>query len=306
LDPGAMPASRETLDVDLAIAQCLACRGPEPPPDAPVPEEQLKALCRVARSVVLSQPPLLELTAPVKICGDLHGQYRDLVRIFEIGGFPPDSNYLFLGDYVDRGKQSIETITLLLSLKLKYPENVFLLRGNHECASITRMYGFYDECKRRYNVSLWKEFCNVFNCMPVCGLVDDKIMCMHGGLSPMLFDFEEVRTISRPADVPHRGIMCDLLWADPENIEGYQPSDRGVSYLFGADVVAEFVEKHGLDLICRAHQVMEEGYQFFADRRLVTVFSAPNYCGDFDNFGAFMCVQPDLKCGFKILKPEYR
>jgi len=121
--------------------------------------------------------------------GDIHGQYYDLLELFQIGGFPPDSNYLFLGDYVDRGKYSIETICLLLAYKIKYPENFFLLRGNHECSTINKLYGFYDECKRRYSVKLWKLFGDVFNTLPVIAIIDDKIICMHGGLSPDLQTF---------------------------------------------------------------------------------------------------------------------
>lgn len=127
---------------------------------------------------------LLELEAPIKICGDVHGQYSDLLRLFEYGGYPPDANYLFLGDYVDRGKHSIETICLLMAYKIKFEENFFMLRGNHECSSINRLYGFYDECKRRYSIKLWKTFIDVFNCFPVAAIIDEKILCMHGGLSP--------------------------------------------------------------------------------------------------------------------------
>ena len=173
-----------------------------------------------------------------------------------MGGFPPDANYLFLGDYVDRGKQSIETITLLFAYKVKFPDNFFLLRGNHECASINRIYGFYDECKRRFSVRLWKIFTDCFNCLPVAAVIDDKILCMHGGLSPEMLSLNQVGDIERPIDVPDQGLLCDLLWADPDrDIRGWGENDRGVSFTFGADKVTDFLKKHDLDLICRAHQV---------------------------------------------------
>ncbi|KAL4204023.1 hypothetical protein AMTRI_Chr01g130110 [Amborella trichopoda] len=248
-------------------------------------------------------PSIWNIGSPLRAC-DIHGQYTDLLRLFEYGGFPPAANYLFLGDYVDRGKHSIETICLLLAYKIKFPENFFLLRGNHECASINRIYGFYDECKRRFNVRLWKIFTDCFNCLPVAALIDEKILCMHGGLSPDMNSLDQVRNIARPVDVPDQGLLCDLLWADPDKeIEGWGENDRGVSYTFGADKVAEFLNKHDLDLICRAHQVVEDGYEFFAKRQLVTIFSAPNYCGEFDNAGAMMSVDESLMCSFQILKP---
>jgi len=302
-----MKKAAETLDVDEVIEKCLEARGSKPGKLVQIAEGQLKALCTAAREVFLSQNALLELEAPLKICGDIHGQYHDLLRIFEYGGFPPDSNYIFLGDYVDRGKQSLETITLMFAYKNKYPENYFLLRGNHECASITRIYGFYDECKRRYNIKLWKQFCDVFNCLPVCGLIDEKIICMHGGLSPELTNMEQITRLVRPTDVPDTGLMCDLLWADPEKgINGWAENDRGVSYVFGEDAVGKFLENHGMDLVCRAHQVVEDGYEFFAHRQLITIFSAPNYCGEFDNAGAIMTVDESMCCAFQILQPSSR
>lgn len=192
----------------------------------------------------------------VDLSGDIHGQYSDLLRLFEYGGLPPQSNYLFLGDYVDRGKQSLETICLLLAYKIKYPENFFLLRGNHECASINRIYGFYDECKRRFNVRVWKVFTDCFNCLPVAALIDEKILCMHGGLSPDLHNLDQIRNLQRPTDVPDTGLLCDLLWSDPsKEVQGWGMNDRGVSYTFGSDKVSEFLQKHDLDLVCRAHQV---------------------------------------------------
>jgi len=210
-----------------------------------------------------------------------------------------------LGDYVDRGQQSIETICLLLAFKVKYPENFFLLRGNHECSSINRLYGFYDECKRRYSFKIWKMFGDCFNCLPVAAIIDDKIMCMHGGLSPDLTNLEQVTRIMRPTEIPDEGLLCDLVWSDPDNdMNGWAENERGVSFTFGTDVVSAFLKKHELDLICRAHQVVEDGYEFFAKRQLVTVFSAPNYCGEFDNSAALMSVDENLVCSFQILKPS--
>jgi serine/threonine-protein phosphatase PP1 catalytic subunit len=238
---------------------------------------EIFAICQAAREVFLSQPALLELAPAVKIVGDVHGQYTDLLRMFEMCGFPPNSNYLFLGDYVDRGKQSLETILLLLCYKLRYPENFFLLRGNHECANVTRVYGFYDECKRRCNIKVWKSFVDTFNCLPIASVVANKIFCVHGGLSPSLSHMDDIRNIARPTDVPDYGLLNDLLWSDPADMENdWEANERGVSYCFGKKVIMEFLAKHDFDLVCRAHMVVEDGYEFFTDRVLVTVFSAPN------------------------------
>ncbi|XP_019422906.1 PREDICTED: serine/threonine-protein phosphatase PP1 [Lupinus angustifolius] len=267
-------------------------------------ESEIRQLCVNARQIFLSQPILLHLTAPIRLCGDIHGQYQDLLRLFEYGGYPPAANYLFLGDYVDRGKQSLETICLLLAYKIRYPDKIHLLRGNHEDAKINRIYGFYDECKRRFNVRLWKIFTDCFNCLPVAALIDGKILCMHGGLSPELQNLNQIKEIQRPTEIPDNGLLCDLLWSDPDSsIDGWADSDRGVSCTFGSDAVTEFLDKNDLDLICRGHQVVEDGYEFFAKRRLVTIFSAPNYGGEFDNAGALLSVDESLVCSFEILKP---
>ncbi|XP_030503700.1 serine/threonine-protein phosphatase PP1 isozyme 2 isoform X3 [Cannabis sativa] len=290
--------------LDDIINRLLEVRG-QPGKQVQLSELEIRQLCAASKEIFLNQSNLLNLEAPIKICGDIHGQYSDLLRLFEYGGLPPKSNYLFLGDYVDRGKQSLETICLLLAYKIKYPENFFLLRGNHECASINRIYGFYDECKRRFNIRIWKTFTDCFNCLPVAALIDEKILCMHGGLSPDLTNLDQIRNLNRPTDVPDTGLLCDLLWSDPsKDVQGWGMNDRGVSYTFGADKVSEFLQKHDLDLICRAHQVVEDGYEFFANRQLVTIFSAPNYCGEFDNAGAMMSVDDSLMCSFQILKPS--
>jgi len=262
-------------------------------------------LCGHAREIFLNQPVLIELNPKpsLVIAGDVHGQYSDLLRIFDRMGHPPKTNYLFMGDYVDRGKKSLETILLLLAYKVKYPENFFLLRGNHECASINRVYGFYDECKRRTNLKVWKTFTDLFNCLPVAAVVAGKIFCVHGGLSPSLHTMDDILKIKRPTDVPEFDLLNDLLWSDPsETAQDWEDNERGVSYCFGKSVVQEFLTRNDFDLVCRAHMVVEDGYEFFGNRILVTVFSAPNYCGEFDNNGAVMLVNEDLLCSFEIIQ----
>lgn len=294
------------LDVDGVIGRLLEVRGCRPGKTVGLLEAEITALCVSAREAFLDDSSLVRVPAPVKILGDVHGQYYDLLRIFEkTGGMEKTgNNYLFLGDYVDRGKQSLETIALLLAYKIKYRRRMTLLRGNHECASINRIYGFYDECKRRYSVKLWKTFTDCFNCLPVAAVVADKIFCFHGGLSPDLHKMDQIADLDRPTDVPDTGLLCDLLWADPEKeVDAWGENDRGVSFTFGPNIVEAFLAQHGYDLICRAHQVVEDGYEFFADRQLVTLFSAPNYCGEFDNAAAIMDVSPSLECSFQILKP---
>jgi len=297
----------QLVEIRRIAAGLLGLRGSPPGTLAHISETEIKLLCSKARPVLLEQPMLIELEAPIKICGDIHGQYTDLLRLFEYGGFPPVANYLFLGDYVDRGKQSIETICLLLAYKILHPDNFFILRGNHESAGINRIYGFYDECKRRYSIKLWKVFSDVFNCLPAAALIEEKILCMHGGLSPELQSLQQIAGLQRPCDVPDTGLLCDLLWSDPDHkCTGWGDNDRGVSYVFGTDIVVKFLQNLDLDLIVRAHQVVEDGYEFFAGRRLVTLFSAPNYCGEFDNAGGMISVDEDLMCSFQILKPSSR
>nr|CAI5826469.1 unnamed protein product [Callosobruchus analis] len=186
-------------------------------------EADIKTLCHKARSIFMSQPMLLELEAPIKICG-----------------------------------------------------------------------------KRRYSTKLFKTFTDLFNTLPVAAIIDDKIFCCHGGLSPDLLHIGQIRNIERPIEVPCQGLLCDLLWSDPSTLMGWTENDRGVSVSFGPDVISKFLQKHDFDLICRAHQVVEDGYEFSAQRKLITIFSAPNYCGTFDNAGALMSVNEDLLCSFQV------
>jgi serine/threonine-protein phosphatase PP1 catalytic subunit len=284
-DGTAAPASQQfeisalkSIDLDDMISRLLdAAYAGKVTKTVCLKNAEISAVCAAAQQVFLAQPALLELSAPVKIVGDVHGQYTDLIRMFEMCGFPPHSNFLFLGDYVDRGKQSLETILLLLCYKLKFPENFFLLRGNHECANVTRVYGFYDECKRRCNIKIWKTFVDTFNTLPIAAIVAGKIFCVHGGLSPSLSHMDDIRQIARPTDVPDYGLLNDLLWSDPAETENdWESNERGVSYCFGRKVIMEFLQRHDFDLVCRAHMVVEDGYEFFDERILVTVFSAPN------------------------------
>ncbi|CAD6966988.1 unnamed protein product [Tilletia controversa] len=293
-----------TFDIDDMISRLLDAGYAPKIPKPALKQAEIMAVCQAAREVFLSQPTLIELSPPVKIVGDTHGQYQDLLRLFDMCGYPPQANYLFLGDYVDRGKQSLETILLLLCYKIKYPENFFLLRGNHECANVTRVYGFYDECKRRVNIKIWKTFIDVFNTLPIAAVVASKIFCVHGGLSPSLSNMDDIRRIERPTDVPDYGLLNDLLWSDPSDTAlDWEDNERGVSYCFGKAVIQQFLAQYDFDLICRAHMVVEDGYEFWNERTLVTIFSAPNYCGEFDNFGAVMSVSEDLLCAFELLKP---
>ena len=292
------------MNVDALIEKLLSVRGNKPGKQVDLKEDEIKFLIDQSLKIIKEQKMLVELEAPLHVCGDIHGQYYDLLRIFEHCGYPGEYNYLFLGDYVDRGKQSLETVCLLLCYKIKYPEKVTLLRGNHESSVTNRIYGFYDECKRRYNVRIWRSFTDLFNWLPVEAIIDEKILCMYGGLSPELKNNQSIQEISRPTDIQDTGLLCDLLWSDPEkDVLEYDENDRGVSVIFGEKIVQDFNKKNDLDLIIRAHQVVDDGYEFFAQRQLITIFSAPNYCGEFDNSAGIMIIDESLTCSLKVLRP---
>lgn len=301
------PSNSEGLDIDDVIEKLLKIGESRSykSKDFAFHSWEIQLICYHAREIFMNQPSLLKLQAPIKVVGDVHGQFTDLLRILKLSGVPPDTNYLFLGDYVDRGKQSLETILLLLCYKIKYKDNFFMLRGNHESANVTKMYGFYDECKRRKNTKLWKMFIDVFNTLPFAAVIQDKIFCVHGGISPELRSMSQISNIKRPTDIPDEGLITDILWSDPDSqAQTWSLNDRGVSYTFGKKTVAEFCSQFKFDLIIRGHMVVEDGYEFFAKKRLVTVFSAPNYCGEFQNWGAVMSVTTGLMCSFELLKPH--
>ncbi|CAP35614.2 Protein CBG18099 [Caenorhabditis briggsae] len=293
------------LDIDELIVKILSVGHAEKSMTKTVKEQDLMALCNLAKKSFLLQPVMVEVEAPIKVCGDVHGQYSDVIRLFNIARFPPHSNYIFLGDYVDRGRQNLELITLFLCYKIKFFDRFYMLRGNHECPAVNRVYGFYEECNKRYaSTRLWLAFQEAFAAMPFTGLVSGRILCMHGGLSPKLTNIDALRELPRPMDPPSPSLHIDLLWSDPDNsITDWAPNVRGVSYIFGANVVKQAIETLGIDLIARAHQVVQDGYEFFAEKKLVTIFSAPHYCGQFDNSAAIMNVDENLLCTFHVLRP---
>jgi len=244
----------------------------------------VEALCRKALEVLNAKTSsFVEVSCPITVVGDIHGQLFDFLEMFRVAGPPDQTNYLFLGDYVDRGHFSVETILLLLFLKVKFPSNVTLLRGNHETRQITQVYGFYDECLRKYSSpQVWKDITEVFDVLPVAALISSKnlrVLAVHAGLSPSLETLDDIKALKINSEIPHEGAVCDLLWSDPaEDSSGWGISQRGAGYVFGSDIVAKFNQRNNLDLICRSHQLVMEGYKEIFDKKLVTVWSAPNYC----------------------------
>lgn len=209
------------------------------------------------------------------------------------------TRYLFLGDYVDRGHRGIEVILLLFALKVAYPDHIHLLRGNHECRRVNRDYGFMDECRRRLGVKqfgpLYDAISQVFNALPIAAIVGDRIFCVHGGLSPHLHSLSQLEAISRPAEIPDSGLIYDLLWTDPAehrdllDQEGWGHGVRACTKVFGEWVVEKFLKNHHLNLVVRSHGFAKDGYRSFSDGGLLTIFSAPNYCGG-KNSGAVLLV----------------
>jgi len=272
-----------------------------------IKEHEVKALCTKAREILAEESNVQRVDAPVTICGDIHGQFYDLKELFKIGGDCPQTNYLFLGDFVDRGFFSVETFLLLLALKVRYPDRITLIRGNHESRQITQVYGFYDECLRKYgSVNVWRYCTEIFDYLSLSAIIEDKIFCVHGGLSPQVTTLDQIRMINRKQEVPHEGAMCDLLWSDPEAIDGWGLSPRGAGYLFGGDVTGQFNRTNNIELICRAHQLVLEGYKYMFHETLVTVWSAPNYCYRCGNVAAILELDENLNRNFKIFEAAPR
>ncbi|KAK1834635.1 Metallo-dependent phosphatase-like protein [Podospora conica] len=339
-----------------------------------LPEPVMKQLCEIVKEVLMEESNIQPVVTPVTICGDIHGQFYDLLELFRVaGGMPgetdvqapktattvinsddleaptkitdpklkkkyfggfddagaedaddadagaaitsPDATisantssqsaetrFVFLGDFVDRGYFSLETFTLLMCLKAKYPDRIVLVRGNHESRQITQVYGFYEECQTKYgNASVWKSCCQVFDFLVLAAIVDGSVLCVHGGLSPEIRTIDQIRVVARAQEIPHEGAFCDLVWSDPEDIDTWAISPRGAGWLFGHKVATEFNHVNGLTTIARAHQLVNEGYKFhFPEKSVVTVWSAPNYCYRCGNVASIMTVDTDLNTKFSI------
>jgi serine/threonine-protein phosphatase 2A catalytic subunit len=273
----------------------------------PLTESEIVSLVQQAKLVLMEESNVQPVKVPVTICGDVHGQLHDLIELFKIGGNAPDTNYLFMGDYVDRGYYSVETVSLLLCLKTRYPDRIHLLRGNHESRQITQVYGFYDECVRKYGSgNVWKLLTDLFDYFPLTAVVEDQIFCLHGGLSPSIDTLDNIRELDRVQEVPHEGSMCDLLWSDPDERRGWGISPRGAGYIFGGDISEMFNHRNGLTLISRAHQLVMDGYNWSHSMNVVTIFSAPNYCYRCGNQAAIMEVDEYLNKNFLQFDPAPR
>jgi serine/threonine-protein phosphatase PPG1 len=283
------------LNLDACIEQLYACNL--------LAESVVKEVCEQLKQVLLKESNVVHVSTPVTVVGDIHGQFHDVIEIFRIGGFCPDTNYLFLGDYVDRGYFSVETISLLACLKLRYPDRVQLIRGNHETRAVTQTYGFYAECVRKYKGSpvVWQCFTDMFDYLALSAVIDNSIFCVHGGLSPSVRYVDQIRVIDRFREVPHEGPMADLVWSDPDQEkEDFVMSPRGAGYYFGKHVVSKFLELNGMTHILRAHQLCMEGFNVLFDDQLSTVWSAPNYCYRCGNKASILEVNTSLTRYFNV------
>lgn len=265
-------------------------------------EEQALFIISKASEILRQEPNLLEMDAPITVCGDVHGQYYDLMKLFEVGGNPDETRYLFLGDYVDRGYFSIECVLYLWSLKIWYPDSLWLLRGNHECRHLTDYFTFKLECKHKYSERVYEACMDSFCALPLAAVMNKQFLCIHGGLSPELHTLDDLKDIDRFREPPTHGLMCDILWADPlEEFGQEKTSDffihnnvRGCSYFFSYPAACHFLEKNNLLSIIRAHEAQDAGYRMYRKTKttgfpsVMTIFSAPNYLDVYNNKAAVL------------------
>lgn len=253
-------------------------------------------------TLLRSEKTMIEIDSPVTVCGDVHGQFYDLMKLFEVGGSPSCTKYLFLGDYVDRGYFSIECVLYLWALKLCYPKTLFLLRGNHECRHLTEYFTFKQECKIKYSEKIYDACMDAFDCLPLAALMNQQFLCVHGGLSPEINNLDDIRKLDRFKEPPACGAMCDLLWSDPledfgneKNAEHFSHNSvRGCSFFYSYAACCDFLQRNNLLSIIRAHEAQDAGYRMYRKSQttgfpsLITIFSAPNYLDVYNNKAAVL------------------
>ncbi|KAK8105879.1 serine/threonine-protein phosphatase PP2A catalytic subunit [Apiospora kogelbergensis] len=298
--PTSEPATIPTLDG--WIESLMSCKQ--------LAEADVQRLCEKAREVLQDESNVQPVKCPVTVCGDIHGQFHDLMELFKIGGPNPDTNYLFMGDYVDRGYYSVETVTLLVALKIRYPQRITILRGNHESRQITQVYGFYDECLRKYgNANVWKFFTDLFDYLPLTALIDNQIFCLHGGLSPSIDTLDNIRALDRIQEVPHEGPMCDLLWSDPDDRCGWGISPPWCRIHLRPGHLRGLQPQQRLDAYCQSPSARHGGIQLVSRQECrhhilrSNSESAPNYCYRCGNQAAIMEIDEHLKYTFLQFDP---
>jgi serine/threonine-protein phosphatase 5 len=246
------------------------------------------------KDILKELPSLVDVPIPddqeFTICGDVHGQYYDLLNIYKLNGYPSEKNpYLFNGDFVDRGSFSVEIVIALFAWKVFNPNCIYFNRGNHEAKSLNKIYGFEGEVKAKYCNDTLNLFSEVFCHLPICHVLKKEVMVVHGGLfAKDGITLDDIRKIDRVREPPEDGVMCDILWSDPTKQNGRHPSKRGVSMGFGPDVAKKFLDDNKLKYLVRSHEVKDGGYEVEADGRVITIFSAPNYCDQMKNKGAYI------------------
>jgi len=258
---------------------------------APLSSEECLQLCDRVRRLLLREPTVVAREAPVTVVGDLHGQFLDFLNILAIGGPASETNYVFLGNYINRGYDSLSTLCLAFLLKARFPQKVTLLRGNHETKQTSQVYGFYDECLRRYEHAgpiLWQSFNSCFNALPLAAVIADSVLCIHSGLSPSVDTLDQLRSLSRDCEVPDEGPICDFLWTDPYDRLGWGIQWQSNNYSFGEDITKEFLQSNGLKMLVRSHALVMEGSTWMHDNSLLNIWSAPNYCNRCGNLGAVL------------------
>lgn len=268
--------------------------------------DALEMLNRCA-GILRKEPNLMRLNDPITVCGDIHGQFYDLIKLLEIGGDPKNQQYLFLGDYVDRGCFGCEVVLYLFAFKICYPTSFFLLRGNHECRHLTAYFNSKQETKYKYSAAVYDAMMAAFDCLPLACILNGRFLCVHGGLSPEIKSVEEINAIHRFREPPSSGPMCDLLWSDPMEDDQEGSDDalfvhndlRGCSYVFSYAATCQFLVSNHLLSVIRAHEAQDEGYRLYKKSNtgfpsVICIFSAPNYCDTYDNKAAIIRFQNNL------------